>query len=156
MALSNYKKVVPVGKFGTDFKLNIGGVNGKDTDYKTMPGVDSFTIDVDMSEEEFGDWLEYPYQRHIGTTKNIKFSGTMVCYPTNEVYQYLENVMFEGADDEATKSKIKWTMMSGKVFEAYVLLNPSGFGGNTNELVKLNFEFTVDGEPDITTPQSQG
>jgi hypothetical protein len=145
-----FSTAIPVGQFGTGVFLNIEGVDGSDEAYKNIPGVGEFTFTSDMSIEEFEDWLQSNFTRKLPTGKSHSFDMNVTCYKGEETYNYFENIMTTVASGKEAMTKFKWTLLSGAIYEAYVVVNVSSIGGGNKDVLAMSITLDVDGEPEVT------
>lgn len=139
--------VYPV--FNNVFKI---GKRGKasvaPTDMVTIADLETFSVSIDNTIEEWTPMTTNGYVRRLQTGKGFSISLSGKRNVGDEGNDYVAGLMFKTGQDVETK--FEWTMPSGTKVAFDCIVNISTAGGDSTAVDALEFEVMSNGEPTVT------
>lgn len=144
--------VYPV--YNTKFKVGIKGKESKDEDMKTIADMESFSMSIDGTVEEWTPMTTSGWKRSLMTGKafSISLKGKRnIGDPGND---YIHSTTFKDGLDCSTKAVVEFPDGSKLEFDCVISVTNDGGGDSTN-VAPLEFDLKGDGKPIYTPAPTQ-
>lgn len=145
--MSTKKGVYPV--YENQFKIDKTGGEGTEDNLVSIADMESFTVAIDGSVEEWKPFDQEGWTRRLVTGKSITISITgkrNVGDPGND---YVEGLALKTGAEATTT--LAWNFPSGAKLTMKGVVNVTEWGGGeTTNVAPLAFDFMSDGKPTFT------
>lgn len=139
--------VFPV--FNNVFKIGKAGkTSALPADMVTIADLETFSVSIDNTIEEWTPMTTNGYVRRLQTGKGFSISLSGKRNVGDEGNDYVAGLMFKTGQDVETK--FEWTMPSGTKVAFDCIVNISTAGGDSTAVDALEFEVMSNGEPTVT------
>ena len=138
--------VYPV--FNNVFKIGVKGKASSDEDMKTIADLETFSVSLDNTIEEWTPMTTNGWVRRLQTGKGFSITLSGKRNVGDEGNDYIAGLMFKTG--QAVESKFIWEMPSGTKVAFDCLINISSAGGDSTAVDALECEIMSNGEPNVT------
>ena len=140
--------VYPV--YENQFKVDVTGGSGSESDYKTIADMENFSVSIDGNVEEWKPFDQAGWTRRLVTGKSITVSVSGKRNVGDEGNDYIDGLALKTGAEATTN--LEWTFPSGAKLTIHGVVNVTEWGGgDSTAAAPLAFEIMSDGKPTFTT-----